>query len=679
MLAFALAIFTSAFLLFQIQPLIAKFILPWFGGGPAVWAVSMLFFQSCLVAGYAYAHLLVKYLGLRQQAIVHIALLLAALTQIPVSPSESFELAAVADPTLQILGLLTRTIGIPFFVLAATAPLIQAWVSHAKATANPYRLYALSNVAALLALLSYPFVVEPLLSRQTQTLLWSAVFGVFLALCAYCAFRSGFRAKVTAPAPPADATTAADPQAGIRILWLALPAAAVALLLSVTNQLTRDLVSVPFLWVLPLSVYLLSYIICFDSERWYRRGLFLPGMVLCVAAMLYVLGGDGTPVLWTVFVFTFSLFVLCMVCHGELYRLRPDPVHLTGFYLMIAFGGALGSALVAVLMPVVADRYLELQIAIAGVAMLTAIMLARDVNVTYRSRYARSIQGALLAALIVTGGLLVRSVRDVESDIVFQARNFFGVLTVGRDFAGTDKEALWLRNGTSYHGAQLASPVYRSRPTAYYAPRSGVALAMNFSENKPERRIGMVGLGVGAIASYAGIGDYLRIYEINPEVVRVAEQRFTFLADTEANVDVILGDARLSLERKSPQVFDVFILDAFSSDAIPVHLLTREAFDLYLRHLAPDGVIAVLISSWHFDFEPLLLKMADDFGLQAVLISHSSGELQDWGARWMIMTRNEKFMIQSRVRLAQQNRSRMDRDVRMWTDDFSSPFQLLKQ
>jgi len=401
-------------------------------------------------------------------------------------------------------------------------------------------------------------------------------------------------------------------------------------------------------------------------------------MVLCVAAMLFVLSGEGTPVLWAVLVFTLSLFVLCMVCHGELYRLRPDPAHLTGFYLMIAFGGALGSALVAVLMPVVADRYLELQVGIAGVAMLTAILLARDINVTFRSRYARSIQVALLAALLVTGGLLVRSVRDDEPDIVFQARNFFGVLTVGRDFAGTYQEALWLRNGTSYHGAQLTSPVSRSRPTAYYAPKSGVALAMNFSKNRPERRIGMVGLGVGTIASYAGSGDYLRVYEINPEVVRVAEQRFTFLADTEASVDVILGDARLSLERESPQAFDVFVLDAFSSDAIPVHLLTREAFDLYLRHLAPDGVIAVLISSWHFDFEPLLLKMADEFGLQAVLIGNSSGYLQDWGARWMIMTRNEQFMLQSRVRLAKQNRSGMDRDVRMWTDDFSSPFQLLK-
>jgi hypothetical protein len=395
--------------------------------------------------------------------------------------------------------------------------------------------------------------------------------------------------------------------------------------------------------------------------------------------MLFLLCGGDMPVLWTVFVFTLSLFVLCMVCHGELYRLRPDPAHLTGFYLMIAFGGALGSALVVVLMPVVADRYLELQIAIAGVALLTATMLARDVNVTFRSRYARPIQAGLLAALIVTVGLLVRSVRDVEPDIVLQARNFFGVLTVGRDYAGTNEETLWLRNGTSYHGAQLTLPQYRSKPVSYYSSRTGIALALKFSENMPERRIGMVGLGVGTIASYAGSGDYLRIYEINPAVVRIAETNFTYLADTDAEVEVILGDARLSLERESPQAFDLFVLDAFSSDAIPVHLLTREAFELYLRHLAPDGVIAVLISSWHFDFEPLLQEMAAEFGLNAVLISNSYSGPRDWGARWMLMTPNERFMMQRPVREAQQNSTSGERKVRMWTDDFSSPFQLLKQ
>lgn len=679
MAVFALAIFTSAFLLFQVQPLIAKFILPWYGGGPAVWGVSLLFFQTCLLAGYAYAHLIVRRLGIRQQAIVHLVLLAAALTQIPIAPAEVFQPTASEDPTFQILAVLARTIGLPFFVLSATAPLIQAWVSRMGTVANPYRLYALSNTASLLALLSYPFLVEPLLTLQTQTLFWSVIFGVFLLLCAYCAAVTGFRSGREEPAAESEPAAIEASPIGAWLLWLALPATAVALLLGVTNQLTRDLVSVPFLWILPLSVYLLSFILCFDSERWYRRDVFLPAMLICMAAMLYLLIGDGLPVLPGVAAYTVSLFVLCMVCHGELNRLRPHPARLTGFYLMIALGGALGSALVAVVMPELADRYLELQLGLAGIAVLVAIVLAKDVKVSWPARFARPAQAGMVVALVVIGGLLVRSAKDLEPDIVYQTRNFFGVLTVGRDYAGSADESLWLRNGTSYHGAQLALPRHHLRPAAYYSPRSGVALALGFSRGLPDRRIGMVGLGVGSVASYTKEDDYLRIYEINPAVIDIAESQFTFLANSPARYDVVLGDARLSLAQESPQGFDVFILDAFSSDAIPVHLLTREAFELYLRHLEPDGVIAVLISSWHFDFEPLLRKMADHFDLNAVLVSNSSGPLQDWGSRWMILTRNEQFMMQRRVRQTDRDRPSDVRDVRLWTDDFSSPFQLLKR
>ena len=680
MLAFALAIFTSAFLLFQIQPLIAKFILPWFGGGTAVWAVSMLFFQTSLVAGYAYSHILVRYLAVRQQAIVHLVLLCAALTQIPVTPAENLSPDAAADPTLQILVILGRTIGIPFFALSATAPLIQAWVSRTRAVRNPYRLYALSNAASLIALLSYPFLVEPLMTRQSQIVLWSSVFVAFLAFCGWCAFYTGFRAKINEPAASTTSGAGnAGPGIGQWTLWLLLPATAVALLLGVTNQLTRDLVSVPFLWVLPLSVYLLSFIVCFDSERWYRRTLFVPAMAVSIAAILYVLSlGEGVPVPLAVVVYTVALFVLCMVCHGELNRLRPDPAHLTGFYLMIAVGGALGSALVAVVMPLVADRYLELQLGIAGAAVLTVSLLWRDAVASLRTALARPAQAGLLVGLAVTGILLVQSARDDEPDIVYQTRNFYGVLTVGRDNAGTEQESLWLRNGTSYHGVQLTSPRLRRIPGAYYSPRSGVALALNYPGGGQGRRIGMIGLGVGSVASYLRNDDYLKIYEINPAVLDVAGSYFTFLEDSAADVEVVLGDARLSLEQEPPQRYDVFILDAFSSDAIPVHLLTREAFETYLEHLAPDGVIAVLISSWHFDFEPLLTRMADEFGLQSVLISVHSSAYEDWGSRWMIMTRNERFMDQGRVRYALQEQSPERPDVRLWTDDYSSPFQLLK-
>jgi len=678
MLAFALTIFTSAFLLFQIQPLITKFILPWFGGGTAVWAVSMLFFQSCLVAGYGYAHLSVKYLGLNRQTQVHIAFLLLALLQIPLAPSELQNFDATENPTPQILSLLVRTIGIPFFVLSATAPLIQAWASRIQATANPYRLYALSNVAALAALLSYPFVIEPMFSRQLQSQAWSITFVVFIALCIYCALTTGSRSKTQTPAP----SMSGNENAGVSVLswclWLVLPATAVTLLLSVTNQLTRDLVSIPFLWVLPLSVYLLTFIIAFDNERWYRRRIFLPLFVFSIAWTLYLLMGEELNVTWTIIVFMFVLFVLCMVCHGELYRLRPAAKHLTGYYLMVASGGALGSALVSVLMPIVSDRYVELQLAASAVTILMTSLLIKEVSIKFGSSAALPTKGVLIATCGLIVLLFGQSAQDEQSDIVYQTRNFYGVLTVGRDNAGTSEEFLWLRNGNSYHGAQATIPPKSSLPITYYSRGSGIDLAMSFPTTAPPRQIGMIGLGIGTALSYAHAQDTVKIYEINPDVVEIAKRHFTYLSDSTAEVDIVLGDARLSLEKESPQAFDIFVVDAFSSDAIPVHLLTREAFELYLKHLKPDGIIAVLISSWYFDFHPLLSGMADALGLESVLVTNTSKNSQQWGSRWMILTNNHNFLSQEAVQIRKQNGPRENSDVRLWTDDFSSPFQLLK-
>ena len=678
MLAFALTIFTSAFLLFQIQPLITKFILPWFGGGTAVWAVSMLFFQSCLVAGYGYAHLSVRYLGLQRQTQLHIVFLLLALIQIPISPSELHEFDAAQNPTLQILSLLIRTIGVPFFVLSATAPLIQAWASGIKATTNPYRLYALSNVAALAALLSYPFIIEPMFNRQLQAQAWSITFAVFIALCIYCAFATASRSKTHAPAPSRSGDNTPRVPIVSWLLWLMLPATAVTLLLSVTNQLTRDLVSIPFLWVLPLSVYLLTFIIAFDNERWYRRRLFLPLFALSLAWILYLLLGEALNVTWTIIVFMFALFVLCMVCHGELYRLRPTANQLTGYYLMVALGGALGSALVSVLMPIISDRYIELQIAASMATILVVLLLMKHVNLKVSLTAGIPIQVALAIGASFIVLVFVHSARDEEPDIVYQARNFYGVLTVGRDNAGTSDEFLWLRNGNSYHGAQATTAPEKLLPITYYSPGSGIDMAMSFSAGQPKRRIGMIGLGIGTAISYAGAQDSVKVYEINPDVVEIAQRHFTYLADTTADVKLVLGDARLSLEKELPQAFDIFVLDAFSSDAIPVHLLTREAFELYLKHLTPDGIIAVLISSWHFDFQPLLTKMGKTLGLQSVLVTNASNNAQQWGSRWMILTKNDRFMSQEFIQLQKQGMPDNMSNVRLWTDDFSSPFQLLK-
>jgi spermidine synthase len=679
MLEFALTIFTSAFLLFQIQPLITKFILPWFGGGTAVWAVSMLFFQSCLVAGYGYAHLSVRYLGLRRQTQLHIVFLLLAMIQIPISPSGLYEFDAAQNPTLQILSILIRTIGAPFLVLSATAPLIQAWASEIKATNNPYRLYALSNVAALAALLSYPFIIEPIFNRQLQAQAWSMTFLVFTALCVYCAFATASRSKTHTSAP----STRDDNRPRVPIvswlLWLMLPATAVTLLLSVTNQLTRDLVSIPFLWVMPLSVYLLTFIIAFDNERWYRRRLFLPLFAFSLAWILYLLLGEPLNVTWTIIVFMFTLFVLCMVCHGELYLLRPEANQLTGYYLVTAIGGALGSAFVSMFMPIFSDRYIELQIGVSMTIVLVAFILIRDKNIDLPTSVAAPVKAALIVSCLAIILLFAQSAQEDELNIVYQTRNFYGVLTVERQNAGTSEEFLLLRNGNSYHGAQPTTALNRASPITYYSPGSGIDMAMNFSTDLPQKNIGMIGLGIGTAISYAGAQDTVKVYEINSAVVDIANRYFTYLSDAKAEVDIVLGDARKSLEKEPPQAFDILILDAFSSDAIPVHLLTQEAFELYLKHLKPNGIMAVLISSWHFDFQPLLSEIAISMGFESVVVKNHAQSTQQWASRWMILTKNRQYMSQKFIQLEKQKMLMNTGDVRLWTDDFSSPFQLLKK
>ncbi len=678
MVPYALAVFTSAFLLFQVQPLIAKYILPWFGGGPAVWTTSMLFFQVFLLAGYAYAHFSVRYFRLRVQVGLHLALLLLALTQLPITPMEILRPTAADAPTLRILLLLGATIGLPYLALSSTAPLIQAWFSRTHSGRSPYRLYALSNIASLLALLTYPFVVEPSLTRPTQVTLWSLGFGFFVVACSYCAVRVWRYGTPQRSAGESDGRPETRPPGRrSRLLWLALSATAAVLLLAVTNQLTQDLAAVPFLWVLPLSLYLLSFIICFDNERWYHRPVFVGSLIPAMVAVIWIMFlAERAPVLPAIGVYSAALFVCCMVCHGELSRLKPNPTFLTGYYLMIALGGALGGVLVAIVMPALVNDFFELHLGLLAMAGLTLIVLATDKESVLARLRPAPVWAALIAAYLLMGVALHRQARNPGEDIIAKSRNFYGVVTVGRDHGGTNQELLWLRHGTSYHGAQFTGSALRYLPTGYYSPSSGAALALGLFPHP--RRFGFVGMGVGTLTAYGEEGDYIRIYEIDPEVKRIAETYFTYLADSRARVEVILGDARLSLERDPPQAFDVLIVDAFTSDAIPVHLLTKEAFSIYERHIKPDGVIAILISSWHFDFEPVIRRLADHVGMKAALIVTPHGPGADWGARWMLVTRNRQFLEHDAIRGASRRQVGPYQHIRLWTDDYTSPFQILE-
>ncbi len=750
MLPFALSIFTGAFLLFQVQPLIGKFILPWFGGSPGVWTTCMLFFQTVLLAGYAYAHVTSRWLRPRQQAVVHLALLVLAVVLLPIAPSESWKPINGGNPSVRILLLLSATLGLPYFVLSSTGPLMQRWFSLSHPGRSPYRLYALSNIGSLLALVSYPFVFEPALSRQQQAAVWSIGLCVFAVVCAICAFRVRRVAEVSESLADDDAgqTPDAPPSVFNRFLWLALPATASVLLLATTNKLCQDVAVIPFLWVLPLALYLLSFIVCFDHARWYRRDVFGGLFILGAAVVAYLFYAEhSAPLVVQISGYSATLFFACMICHGEVYRLKPSVRRLTGYYLMIAAGGALGGFLVAVVAPLVFSHYIELQIGLCVLAYLLGIIVLRDESreaawgvvagvvaaavlvPLLSASFWKLYFGEMLAAypeyyrehwkeaLLVTGvtllcfgdlrrglsrswqprmggyimfvtlglGLLfVVQLHQTSRQVVSAERNFYGLLKVVQYNADDPRIHYFsLVHGGITHGLQFTDPIMATLPTTYYGETSGVGRALKQMWRAEGRRIGLVGLGTGSLAAYGEEDDYFRIYEINPEVERLARTRFTYLESSEASVDVIMGDARVSMEREAKlgdrQRFDLLALDAFSSDAIPVHLLTAEAFEVYLEHLKPDGVIAVHISNRYLDLYPVVDNLAGHFGLRVVYIADDSEE-EWWNYRtsWMLLSRNQEFLDLPEIGGVASAPEARERPVKLWTDDYASLFDVLR-
>ena len=749
MLPFALSIFTGAFLLFQVQPLIGKFILPWFGGGPGVWTTCLLFFQTLLLGGYAYAHFSSTRLKPRSQAVLHVGLLVLALALLPIVPAESWKTQLGGNPVWQILLLLTVTLGLPYFVLSATGPLMQQWFSQTNPGVSPYRLYALSNIGSLLALLSYPVFFEVRFSRQTQANLWSAGLGLFVVFCGYCALRVWRHGGVPVPAgegaAPAEPAEAPPTPWWDKVLWLGLPAVASVLLLATTNKLCQEVAVIPFLWVLPLALYLLSFIVCFDHARRYRRGLFGGLFALGVAVVCQLLEtGTAAPMVQQIAGYAAALFAACMVCHGELYRLKPPARDLTSYYLYIAAGGALGGLLVAVVAPSVFIEFRELQIGLWLVSVLLGAVAMRDrsrsllrgvgvgamaalfVVPWLRAAVHKSpgwvqefttffgVHGALIAVALAgfvvcvadirrwkiepewqprMGGFLMLAAAGLGAIFVVQWRDDSGPATMSasRNFYGTlkvfdnspdvpDYHHRLLMHGATTHGLQLMA-----RPgtaTTYYGEHSGVGLAIAQLPADRGRRLGLVGLGTGTLAAYGRAGDYLRIYEINPAVERLARGPFTFLARCPAKVDVVMGDARLTMEREvaegRSQQFDLLALDAFSSDAIPVHLLTREAFAIYLKQVKPDGVIAVHISNRYLDLEPVVNELARHFGLKTASVSDEELDWWAYASTWILVTKNEALLARDAIRDATDEPLKGPQAHVEWTDDHASLYQILK-
>jgi spermidine synthase len=671
----------GAFLLFLVQPLLAKRILPWFGGSAAVWTACMLFFQVMLLGGYLYAHLLQK-LSAKRQALLHLILLSVSILVLPLSPNPAWKPHITGDPTFRILGLLAATVGLPYLLLSSTSPLVQAWLARERPGWQPYRLFALSNAGSMAALLGYPVLIEPFLVLGVQAWVWTAGYGLYFLCAAGMAWRARNLPEIQNSAADGIDISVADevkPTFSLRLLWVLLAFTPSLLLLSVTNHLCINVAPIPFLWVLPLCLYLLSFIICFDNSRWYVRKAFVGLVVPALLGMGWLMMPEHVhaSVRAQVIGFSVALFVACMVAHGELARLRPAPKYLTGFYLSLSFGGALGGIFAGLVAPHIFSTLVEFPIALVLMAVLIFIAWMRDPGDGTR-RFVRRGVGLLLSMCATVLALVsVKLNHEQARSSLVQVRNFYGALHVVERYEGRDRMRM-LVHGNINHGGQFLAGDLAKNPTTYYGPNSGVGLALRLLGEKAPVKFGVVGLGSGTLADYARPGDLVRIYEINPLVAELARGWFQAIPECQGKAEVVMGDARLSMEREPSQAYDLIAVDAFSSDSIPVHLLTREAFQQYLRHLRPGGVVAVHISNRYLDLGPVLLAEAKEGAWKTLEISdEGDDEAGVFRSDWVLMSQDGELF--KRTELAKPSEPLESKhSVRRWTDDFSNLYRILK-
>ena len=647
------------------QPIIAKQILPWFGGSAAVWTTCLVFFQSVLLAGYAYADWTMR-LGARRQATLHVALLAVSLACLPIIASSGWKPQGTEEPITRILLLLVATIGLPYFLLSTTTPLLQAWYWRRFQSQVPYRLFALSNFASLLALLGFPVLFEPAFDLKQLGWGWSFLYAGFVVLCGAVGLMSG---NGTTRSSKINSSKTSKPTTAMQLQWLALSAMGSVMLLAVTNHITQNISSVPFLWVLPLALYLVTFILAFDHPRWYVRPVFTMALAVLVPLMAFYVPSLDLQVAAPLYLV--GLFAACMFCHGELARAKPDPAHLTRFYLMMSLGGALGAVLVAIIAPLVLSGYFELGIALV---LLTVLGVLRTPGAA---------KWGALVIVAVTTALVARSAVDYTEGIRVMERDFYGVVRTADHPEPVPYRSMYL--GGIMHGGQLLGDGSRNTPADYFSPGSGYGrVFQSLREISPRKplRVGVIGLGAGVIAAWMKPGDALVFYEISPRVVDIARREFTFLSDTPAKTEVILGDGRLSLEREPPRGYDVLGIDAFSGDSIPMHLVTREAMALYVKHIKPDGVIVFQATNRFIDLLPVVKRLAAEFGLEAVNVGDvpdSGGGAEYWysSTDQVIVTKNRKLL--DRPRLAEAAEEIEDRpELPTFTDAHHNLLRILK-
>jgi hypothetical protein len=681
---FAATIFLSAFLLFEVQPIAGKMVLPWFGGGSTVWITTLMFFQVTLLVGYAYSHFVALRLGPRAQGLVHAGLVLAALLSLPILPSASWKPTSEDQPALRLVLLLAVTVGPTYLLLSTTGPLLQHWFARRFPTRSPYPLYALSNVGSLLALLSYPPVIERFLGLHAQAWSFSGGYAVFAAACCALAL-VGARAAASRASAMREVSTArpAEQLGGARLaLWVLLPACASALLLAVTNNLTEDVGGLPLLWVLPLAVYLVTFILCFSSEKMYEPNLYTVTLGLACFGGWYAL--RELPITLQAPLYLLVLFLVCMSLHGETALLRPSPRHLTLFYFLVSVGGALGGLFAALAAPVLFKGFWEYHVALFVAPVLVLLSRLREER-SRRSMFTLASVGAISAVLVATLGVaLWRDTQKLYANALVLDRSFYGVVRV-YDTKG-EPPRHDMQHGRILHGFQYQLESLRSEPSGYYGPYTAAGLALLEDPHRGERplKVGVIGLGAGMLGAYVRPGDDWTFYEINPQVVEVAEHEFSYLGDARqrgGSVRVVLGDARTGLERElagaGSQQYDVLILDAFTSDAIPVHLLTREAVRTYWQHLRADGVLAVHISNAFVDLSPVVRGFAADSGYEARLTTGSGATVGALQSYWVAVTSNRAFLDAPEVAGHLAPWPEGGRAPVVWTDDYSNLYSLL--
>lgn len=689
---FGVTIFLGAFLLFQVQPVIGKFILPWFGGSPGVWTTCMLVFQCLLFGGYAYAHLLTSRLRFKTQVVLHCFLLLIAAAMLPIAPDERWKPLSGESPQWNIILLLLTHVGAPYFLLSATGPLLQSWLAQTDWIDRPYRLYSLSNVGSMLALLSFPFGVEIWFTSSQQAGLWSYAFVVYGVLCGMGAIGLGFLAQRRSPtmyvesdlhvaSPQMSTATKLSPTGSDRIAWLFYAMLPSMMLLATTNQVCQDTAVIPFLWIAPLALYLLSFILTFESERWYsRRPTIQMAAISYLALYVFKLLGWKTHLGLEVALYFSGMFMICMVCHGELYKSRPSTKQLTQFYLTISLGGALGGLFVGLIAPLLFRGFYEFPLALLGSMMLFLGTYLRS-SEWWKTRVDSRVKiGLAMGIPIIAVGWLTFWNASANSQLVAK-RNFYGVLSVadGVDLGG-QRPMRKLVHGRVVHGSQFLEESLRLTPSTYYTLSSGIGKALESLRGKT-LNVGVVGLGAGTLATYGRTGDRFRFYEINPDVIEFAQEHFTFLKESPSNIELVLGDARLELEREASQDFDVLVLDAFSGDAIPVHLLTEQAMEVYSRHLTDQGILAIHISNLYFDLQSVVKGLAESQGLHCCVVEgRALASLDAYESKWAILAKDLRLvdnLKSSTMESAPASSMDQVKPVR-WTDDRSNLFQVLK-